>query len=488
MIKQSANFIKDETKLINDYMDLIFDIPLGKTGYKKSSIFGSIELIIDPQCSQSCDYCYISNFGKELYPKEIRASKEDTLKNIDKLLHYYCEEKKFFFPDYEIFSGDIIFFDNYFFEILDIMYKYLSKIYNKLPELYLDREVKYENKIRKYGILIIVPFNSCFIDNENYCEKIYDYKEKFFDIGVNLAFSWSHDGYYAVQSREKRTLTDDFYKKAFSFIDKTESGIHPMLSAENIDTAIENYEWWKEASKKYLPDRFKRGDIIPMTLEVRNNNWTDDKLEKFCEYLEYRYNDTFNALDKDTDKMAKLFFCGDRNGIEEKAFISDEYDVLKLTIMDLDQQKTSSCAIGNQIMWRTSDLALVPCHRTCYPQFIGGFLRCEEDNYYIEPYNVSGYIAIKHSNWKMMPVCVTCWAKDYCIKGCLGSQFETSGEIFLPNRPTCKLEKIKISCLLKLLIETNVLQTAIQKGYLDEYKSQTLINIAEGLGYKIENE
>ena len=120
MIKQSANFIKDETKLINDYMDLIFDIPLGKTGYKKSSIFGSIELIIDPQCSQSCDYCYISNFGKELYPKETRASKEDTLKNIDKLLHYYCEEKKFFFPDYEIFSGDIIFFDNYFFEILDV--------------------------------------------------------------------------------------------------------------------------------------------------------------------------------------------------------------------------------------------------------------------------------------------------------------------------------------------------------------------------------
>ena len=46
----------------------------------------------------------------------------------------------------------------------------------------------------------------------------------------------------------------------------------------------------------------------------------------------------------------------------------------------------------------------------------------------------------------------------------------------------------KISCLLKLLTETNVLQTAIQKGYLDEYKSQTLINIAEGLGYKIDNE
>ena len=30
----------------------------------------SIELIIRPECNQKCQYCYITNHGDELYPKE----------------------------------------------------------------------------------------------------------------------------------------------------------------------------------------------------------------------------------------------------------------------------------------------------------------------------------------------------------------------------------------------------------------------------------
>lgn len=482
----NQNFLNDEKKLINDYMDLVFNQPIGKTKYKKSNIFTSLELIIDPICSQSCDYCYITNFGDKLYPKEIRSSKEETLKNLDILLNFYFKEKKFLFQEYEIFSGDVIFYDNYFFDILDILYKYLSEIYKKLPELYFDT---LENREEGLCKTIVVPFNSYFIDNEEYCNIIYSYKEKFNKINVHLCFSWSHDGYYAASIREKRELTEEFYEKAFSFLEKVEGGCHPMLSAESIDTAIDNYEWWKTSVNKYIPNRFYNGDAMPMTLEVRNDNWTDQKLEGLCEYLKYRYYDIFNALDKDCDKMAKLYFLRDKEGIEDKAFISDAYDVLRLVHLNKDTQRRSTCAIGQQMMWRLSDLALVPCHRTCYPQFIGGFLKYnEEENYYIEPYNVSGYIAIKHSNWNMMPVCATCWARPFCIKGCLGSQFEHSGEIFLPNKQVCKLQKIKISCLLKLLTETKVLQTAINNGYLEEEELNDFKNIAEGLGYKIYDE
>lgn len=38
-------------------------------------VIESIELIIRPECNQKCQYCYITNHGDELYPKEERLDK-----------------------------------------------------------------------------------------------------------------------------------------------------------------------------------------------------------------------------------------------------------------------------------------------------------------------------------------------------------------------------------------------------------------------------
>ena len=62
---------------------------------------------------------------------------------------------------------------------------------------------------------------------------------------------------------------------------------HPMISSHNIKHWIENYKWWMEKFKQYdfsLPSL--------MTLEVRNNDWTDETISQYCEFLEYVIEDT----------------------------------------------------------------------------------------------------------------------------------------------------------------------------------------------------
>ena len=69
----------------------------GKRQYRSpTEFFGSgVELIIRPQCNQKCEYCYITQYGKDLYPVEERISNEEILKNIKMLLEYFYNEKKY---------------------------------------------------------------------------------------------------------------------------------------------------------------------------------------------------------------------------------------------------------------------------------------------------------------------------------------------------------------------------------------------------------
>ena len=53
--------------------------------------FDSINLIIRPQCNQQCSYCYITQYGDELYP--IRPDRDETLHNVDLLLKYLYGKK-----------------------------------------------------------------------------------------------------------------------------------------------------------------------------------------------------------------------------------------------------------------------------------------------------------------------------------------------------------------------------------------------------------
>ena len=150
---------------------------------------------------------------------------------------------------------------------MDLFYDYFQKIKNILKRKFTQDE----------GPDILFPCNFSFCKDDekiNKTQKIIDtFKDEF---GVYLRFSYSTDGLYAVNTREKNnTLTDEWFDKTLSFCKKNEFCCHPMISPENIDTMIDNYEWWKKKSKIYLPHQ---DGAIPWMFEVRQQGWTEEKI------------------------------------------------------------------------------------------------------------------------------------------------------------------------------------------------------------------
>jgi MoaA/NifB/PqqE/SkfB family radical SAM enzyme len=86
----------------------------------------SIELVIRPDCDQKCDYCYLKQYGKDSYP--VRATKQQIIHNTNLLIDYFIE-KEYLIKRFDLFAGDM-FYDNLFFDIIPIMYRYYKWIYD----------------------------------------------------------------------------------------------------------------------------------------------------------------------------------------------------------------------------------------------------------------------------------------------------------------------------------------------------------------------
>jgi hypothetical protein len=74
-----------------------------------------------------------------------------------------------------------------FFDILDIFYKYLSPL--------------------RYNTIIKVPCNLSFLKDEEKEKKFDEYYRKMESINVKIILSYSSDGLYAINSREKREIS-----------------------------------------------------------------------------------------------------------------------------------------------------------------------------------------------------------------------------------------------------------------------------------------
>ena len=198
-----------------------------------------MELIIRPECDQKCDYCYINKYGKDLFPIETRKNKEELLNNLDIFLDYLINERKSLSEQYEIFAGDL-FYDDIFFDILDIFYKYYLELQKNPNDLI--KQIK-ETKI-------MIPNSLSFLKDEKKEIRFDEYYNKLKSVGIRLIISYSTDGIYAISSREKRDINQEWFDKTFSFCAKYGFGVHPMISVENVAYAIDNYNWFIENLSK----------------------------------------------------------------------------------------------------------------------------------------------------------------------------------------------------------------------------------------------
>ena len=430
-----------------------------------------IELIVRPECNQSCEYCYIARYGKDLYPIKDRINREQILTNLDIFLDYIFHEKEVLIEQWELFAGDM-FYDGLYFDILDIFLKYAKELFENYPKL-----------VRTYEPTIITPCNFSFITNDEQVEKLHMYIEKFHEIGWDIGLSVSTDGKYATGTREKKELPEEYFDKIFNFVTKyPRMGFHPMISASNVDVAIENYDWWVQKYEQYYNSDEQYNFITPVFLEVRNDEWTRSSLEKYKKLLSHVIDHRLALCNNNIDEFASHLFGGELSKLRKPP--SDLIDLGLYKGRHFNDEGIS-CSIQSMLHITLNNFSIVPCHRLTYKQFKAGNFKVENGKITgIEAHNPSVLLEIQSMSALVQPKCSSCSLAPICVKGCYGAQYEASGELFLPALTVCDLFRTKYYFLIKTYEDMGVFKSAIEQGLLSKEVQDFIKNILEEMNEK----
>lgn len=390
----------------------------------------SLELYVTSECGQKCEYCYLNRHGDKLYPVEIR-NHDSILHNLDILLRHAVKEWPYL-HHIDIFSGEIV-GTQIFFEILDLILKYKKM------------GASYE--------AIIIPTNFSFIHDDVSTQKTQEYIDALNEAGVHISLSASLDGLLVEDLARPQKIykprDEAFYDKAFSFMKKNVYCAHPMIAACSIDKWIDNYQWFIGMCAKYDMDILDR----VMTLEVRNDDWTDEAIEGYLKFLKFYCDYHFiHRYDSNPRRFAKSMLG---LAAESKGYTN---------FMLMDAVQIPTCSIAYQLTVRLGDLSIAPCHRTAYPELLYGKFVVENDEIVgIEANNPVIATKILLSNQrKSHHGCDTCWNVNSCIRGCFGAQYEYGGEPFMPLRSVCKLFKAKTQFLMKWYRDNGIIDAINQ--------------------------
>lgn len=393
-----------------------------------------IEFFITSACNNKCEYCYLVKH-KELYPEE--ANKQEIILYNLKILCDYLIENEYNIPNIDLFSGEIWHteFGN---KVFDILYEATER----------------GLRCRCYTI----PSNFSFIKNKQNMYKIQHYIDKFGDIGVRLLFSCSVDGAIIEDINRpeigETKKAEDFYENMFLFCRHNQFRFHPMLAACSIGMWKDNFEWWKEMGRKY---GFYTHEEV-MLLEVRNNDWTPERLSEYEKFLEYLLKDRLG----DGSEEDIIFFS---NGLIGKK--SYDYNGNPIAVPGLSgympynfatAKTMPGCTIATHLIIRLGDLMIVPCHRTSYNKLNYGKFVVQDDKIIdIEANNVYNAIRIFMGNNNICQLrCDSCLFSPYCLKGCFGAQYEENKDMFIVSENVCKLYYAKYTTLARLYKELGI--------------------------------
>lgn len=434
LTKEKEQFQVEQNQLLQTLLDLryfnpwrgISSVPM-ENGLKNDT---SLELYITNKCNQSCEYCYLSN--PELYPESCN-NPEDIIANLRTFLDY-CIANNFHIPLVDIFSGEI-WHTQLGYDIFETLYFYLQR------GLQVDR--------------FIITSNCFFCNEDKTLQKVQQYINIFKEIGHPIVFSISIDGKIIdEQSRPRNNklnkYTDEFYENVFTFAKINNFLFHPMISSKNVKYWIENYKWWIKQLEYYKIDILN----TLMLLEVRNNDWTEESINDYCKFMKFLMDDYLHKECKDDIKIFANSIVKARQLPNDPTlqgynpwviFKSDSYN---------------GCTVSNHLTVRLGDLAICPCHRQAYEQYLYGHFIVERGIITgIKAQNPAMAIRILMGNIQTMnPLCDMCVWNKYCLKGCLGSQLETNYDPFFPITSVCNFFKKKYSFIMQYYRDHGVIE------------------------------
>ncbi len=438
---RQVNFQEENNALMEGFFERTFYRGFKDPGNERFINYRSLEIILNYKCNLGCKYCYVHKFGDELYPLEYQ-DEETILKSLGVLLRWIKENG--FDPKIEVFSGAVF--------AQDIGFKALHMILDVL---------------KGNNSQIVVPTNFTFLLSDVHTKRVEELMVKSREQEMPIVLSASFDGKYCEMNRpfrgtieghgvsqegvwtwkynDKKDPRDDgYYDRCFAFAKKWNCGFHPMVYSNGIELWKDNFLWFQEQYEKFG----LRWQNLYL-LEVRNVEWSPKQIKEYCDFIEFLIRWSYEKCECDFAKF-KYFLFAQRG-----------FNILHASLSTIG--RGIGCSIQSTLVVRSGDLAIVPCHRTCYPHLIYGKFRVEGDRIVgIDAQNPELMIAVSSLTTQAFPYCETCIISSLCPSGCLGSQLEVTGDMFTPIPTVCKLYHAKIKTLISVFKDLG-----IYEGILD---------------------
>lgn len=437
----------DDKKLINDVLERQYYSHF-RNGDKK------IEIFLNGICKANCDYCYLKKHQKSLFPLSI-YNEDKIIENLRLLLNWYIENE--FTCPIDIFSAEWL-TTPLATRVFDCVYDVFSKV-----------------DISKRPPCIMAADNLQFLKNEQYTAMVEANIQKLNTLNIPFSISVSIDGKYCDYGRTE--CDDEYYNKLNDFMMKYNLRFHPMISADNVKYWIDNYVWFRNTFDPSLSTEI-------MTLEVRNEEWTDDHIQELIRYCDFLTDYKFEEFNQDRRAFFKYVFNIFETPDERREY--PPYNVIGINHGGtFDNTDLFNCSVAHSLCIRVADLCISPCHRLYYPELkIGQYSIVDGKIDKVEPNNIELLIMESHVKRSCLPHCQNCKFQDMCVGFCQGASYEEYGNMLCPQIEVCRMYQAKFTFLIQkfyklgLFTEDNL---NILKRYYSNNKYSHTIDLIESI-------